>query len=256
MAKSQQERLEGRLERKGGLSKKKAAKLQTLRSGEESRDLAAEIKRLEQGPSQADIDKEADEALTAAGAVAQAGTTEASQAMLGAGGAIQAGRQQEFVEGTGAGVAEAGAMGRLGARELMEKIFEGRIARKSAERNQAMDRVTQEDQFGRQLRSSNFGTGLQTVGSALLGGASLLALGGCWVAEELFGPNHPKTHMARLWASTHDNWFTRLYSRRGQSWANRLRRRPWMKLFIRPIWEVMALLGYMQLLRQKDVTDG
>jgi len=254
MAKSQQERLEDRLKRKGGLSKKKSAKLQTLQSVGESRDLAAEIKGLEQGPSQADIDREAEEALRAAGAVSQAGTMEASQAMLGAGGPIQAGRQQEFVEGTGAGVAEAGAMGRLSARELMENIFEGRIARKEAARQQAMDRVTQEDQFGRQLRSSNFGTAMQAVGSALLGSAAILSL--CWVAEELFGPNHPKTHMARLWASTHDNWFTRLYSQRGQSWANRLRRRPWTKLFIRPIWEVMALLGYMQLLRQKDVTDG
>ena len=83
MAKSQQERLEDRLKRKGGLSKKKSAKLQTLKSAGESRDLAAEIKGLEQGPSQADIDREAEEALRAAGAVSQAGTMEASQALLG-----------------------------------------------------------------------------------------------------------------------------------------------------------------------------
>ncbi len=65
----------------------------------------------------------------------------------------------------------------------------------------------------------------------------------CWVAEVLYGVNDYKTHAARLWASTNDNWFTKLYVAHGQSWAKWLSNNKWAQPIVKPIWDVMAIRG-------------
>lgn len=65
----------------------------------------------------------------------------------------------------------------------------------------------------------------------------------CWVAEELYGVNHPKTHAARLYVLRNDNWFTRLYKEHGKSWADIIKKYPWLKPVIQPIWDYMAYQG-------------
>lgn len=77
----------------------------------------------------------------------------------------------------------------------------------------------------------------------ILGGG----MGGmCWVAEVLFGVNSQLTADARLWANTHDNWFTRLYRRHGQTWAAWLTAHPWAKPVVKPVWLAMAAAGKAQ----------
>lgn len=82
---------------------------------------------------------------------------------------------------------------------------------------------------------------MQAIGTAV-GTAGGLAIA-CWVAEELFGTNHIKTHLARLYASTTDTWFTRLYRKYGKSWAKWLSNHKWAKPIVKPIWEYMAYKG-------------
>jgi hypothetical protein len=80
--------------------------------------------------------------------------------------------------------------------------------------------------------------GASAAMSALIGLVSL-----CWVAEVLYGLNHPKTHAARRYALSHDTWFTRLYKKRGRRWAAILISYPWLKPVVRPIWDYMAYQG-------------
>ncbi|MAG28071.1 hypothetical protein CMI47_21305, partial [Candidatus Pacearchaeota archaeon] len=65
----------------------------------------------------------------------------------------------------------------------------------------------------------------------------------CWVAEELYGKDDYRTHLARLYANTHDSWFLRAYQKYGVEWANWLKRHTWAKPLVRPIWDRMARLG-------------
>jgi len=75
-------------------------------------------------------------------------------------------------------------------------------------------------------------------------------LGGiCWVADVLFGEGSDQAGYARLWASTHETPFIRVYRRFGEAWAAWLRPRPWAQKIVAPIWRRMARKG-------KEMTDG
>ncbi len=75
-------------------------------------------------------------------------------------------------------------------------------------------------------------------------------LGGiCWVADVLFGVGSERAMDARLWASTHDNLWTRTYRKYGEGWAEWLKPRPWAQRIVYPIWRWMAQKG-------KEMNDG
>lgn len=78
------------------------------------------------------------------------------------------------------------------------------------------------------------GSGIEAVGS-LAGGAAA----GCWVAEELYGKDDERTHMARAWAMSHDSAFLRAYGKHGRKWAAWLRVNAWAKPLVQPIWDAM-----------------
>ncbi len=65
----------------------------------------------------------------------------------------------------------------------------------------------------------------------------------CWVAEVLYGVDDQKTHAARLWAATNDNWFTRTYRTYGRSWAKLLITNGWAQIMVKPVWNIMAMKG-------------
>ena len=75
----------------------------------------------------------------------------------------------------------------------------------------------------------------------------------CWVAEVLYGINDQRTHAARLWATTNDNWFTKLYKIHGETWAKWLTIHKWVQPVVKPIWDVIAIKG--QLLAIKARSD-
>lgn len=81
---------------------------------------------------------------------------------------------------------------------------------------------------------------LDIVGGLFGGGGGMM----CWVADELFGVDSPKTHAARRWCRLNPgHWFVRVYGKHGRSWAAWLRTHPWAKPLARPIWELLAVLG-------------
>ena len=66
----------------------------------------------------------------------------------------------------------------------------------------------------------------------------------CWVAEEIWGVDHPQTWAARTWCATsRGNWFTMRYQRHGIKWAATIRRYPVLRIIVRPIWSVIAMRG-------------
>lgn len=80
-----------------------------------------------------------------------------------------------------------------------------------------------------------------------LAGAGIGALAFlCWVADELWGEDDPRTHAARLWASTHDTPFTRTYRKHGRAWAAWLHDNAWARPLVEPIWLAMARRGAAQ----------
>jgi len=87
----------------------------------------------------------------------------------------------------------------------------------------------------------------QTIGTAAstaaLGYLAYLAMGFCWVAEELYGPLDRRTHLARLWVARTDNRFTRAYKRHGKRWAAYLRKHPWQKPLWKLIWDKFVEFG-------------
>jgi len=74
----------------------------------------------------------------------------------------------------------------------------------------------------------------QGVGSAA--GAAAMA---CHVAEVLYGVDDPRTLLARLYVWTHESPFLRLYRQSSQRWALWLKRLPFLKPLVQPIWDRM-----------------
>lgn len=79
------------------------------------------------------------------------------------------------------------------------------------------------------------------LGGLASAGAGLAAL--CWVADELYGEGSTKAHLARLYASNHDTLFIRVYRKYGKGWAKWLKKHPWAKPFVAPIWDGMVIKG-------------
>lgn len=77
-------------------------------------------------------------------------------------------------------------------------------------------------------------------------GAAAAGPTACWVADLLYGEGSLRAAYARSWVQAHDNWFTRLYRRRGQDWAAWLGAHPWAQPLARPIWGAMVRLGRRQ----------
>lgn len=90
--------------------------------------------------------------------------------------------------------------------------------------------------------------------SAAIGIISALAAL-CWVADVLYGEGSEPARLARLYANAHDNWFLRLYRRRGRRWAAWLVAHPWAKPLVRPVWDYMVLRG-MLMTRRANALRG
>jgi hypothetical protein len=100
--------------------------------------------------------------------------------------------------------------------------------------------------------------GLNALGGAAISSIGSIAAGAakaCWVAEELYGADDPRTHLARAWVQTHDTPFTRAYIQHGRAWANWLRAQPWAKPMVQPLWDAMwrAQVGQASSLSPSDV---
>ena len=84
----------------------------------------------------------------------------------------------------------------------------------------------------------------QPSGTAEIIGAITSLIGVCWVAEELFGVDDPRTHFARLWCHTHpDHPFVQQYVREGRVWADEVRANVSLRKLATPVWEWMAHEG-------------
>jgi hypothetical protein len=108
--------------------------------------------------------------------------------------------------------------------------------------------MVQGSQFGYQAYAPYYQANLNAEAQAYqgLGQAAGLAVGlfaACWVAEVLYGKEHPKTHAARLYATYADTPFTRAYRKHGRAWAAWLTENPWAQPLVRPIWDTMARKG-------------
>jgi len=99
------------------------------------------------------------------------------------------------------------------------------------------------------------GTAAGATGAAT-GAAGLAALGACWVADELYGPQAKRTHLARLYAQTNDTWFLRKYKKHGVQWAQWLKHHSWAKPLVRPIWDGMAFKGALIAARWGEAQNG
>jgi hypothetical protein len=98
-------------------------------------------------------------------------------------------------------------------------------------------------QFGGMLGAAAISAGLFGGGGGAAAGAATAAAAACWVAEVLYGKEHPKTHAARLYATYADTPFTRAYRKHGRAWAAWLTENPWAQPLVRPIWDTMAHKG-------------
>lgn len=214
----------------GNLSTRKLGELQTMQEADALASGAYE-------PTEAEIQQKAALASMQAGQQIQ-GAAQGLAGQMIAGGQQNRGAITRAMGQLGAGAGEAGAQALMGTRALEEQIAQGKIEAAKA-------RILQESQTARDRRLGYTQTILGPAGGAAEGASSaaVAALIGCWVAEELYGVDHMKTHLARYWAMTHDNWFTRLYSKHGQHWAGWLKNHPWAKPVVQPIWDVMAFLG-------------
>ncbi len=79
-----------------------------------------------------------------------------------------------------------------------------------------------------------------------LGGDFMLASAmGCWIAAEIFGGfTAPKTKLARYWLICRSPfWFMRLYFKYGKKVAKFISNKFILKLTLRPLFELFALLG-------------
>ena len=74
----------------------------------------------------------------------------------------------------------------------------------------------------------------------------------CWVAEVLYGKNHLKTHHARYYARTNNNWFIKLYTKYGRTWADLLEKNMWAAPIVQPIWDWMANRGNLLIVDKRS----
>jgi len=88
------------------------------------------------------------------------------------------------------------------------------------------------------------GSALASGGKGGAEAAAGPALMVCWVAEVIFGKDSFETVNARMYCLSHDNWFVRLYSRFGKTWAKFLDKYDCLIPAVKPVWNYMATRGY------------
>lgn len=95
-------------------------------------------------------------------------------------------------------------------------------------------------------------SGLQKLGaqymmktvSPFMNMAPMLQSIGCWVAEAIFGVDHPKTHAARYYVNNHaPRWFKSLYLTIGKPVAWCVKRSSVLRWALRPLFESFARKG-------------
>lgn len=98
-----------------------------------------------------------------------------------------------------------------------------------------------------QIAAANNRTALQSsmwnaVGQGV-GGAAMGFF--CWVAKEIFGSwGHPKVNLSRYFiGKIGPKWFLRFYIKNGQAIAMFIHHKPILKMLIRPLFEVFALIA-------------
>ncbi len=85
------------------------------------------------------------------------------------------------------------------------------------------------------------------VGAMLIQLLPLLA-GLCWVAEAIFGPNHPKVFAARrfisvMWKGRLANFTRKQYWKHGFAFSKCVKRSWWLRLILRPLFDIAAWKG-------------
>jgi len=77
----------------------------------------------------------------------------------------------------------------------------------------------------------------------------------CWIAAELYGEGSPEYHLARywifgVWQGPLARWVQRQYRRHGQSLARAIRRVPWLRRLVRPLFDRAVAQGAAALRRE------
>jgi hypothetical protein len=103
------------------------------------------------------------------------------------------------------------------------------------------------------MLNQNAGMSGRSTSQGGLGSTGFSTAGACWVAEELYGSGDIRTIAARRYCRTHDNWFTRLYTKHGIAWAAWLKAHAWAKPIVEPIWYWMAKTALREYCQRKAV---
>lgn len=148
---------------------------------------------------------------------------------------MDAGAQQRMFQGAVGGMQQGLAQQKMGAD----------LASEQHAANQASELAAQEQAFF-QRRKENRGFALDAAGKAVeIAGTAAMA---CWVAVALWGERDERTFLARSWCASHDNAFTRAYTRHGQTWARWVERSRLARAVAWPIWSILAQLGERELI--------
>jgi uncharacterized protein YukE len=103
--------------------------------------------------------------------------------------------------------------------------------------------------------AQNFGTYAAGAGSILSGIGSMIPGANCWVAAELFGGWFvPKTFYARVYINfVAPLWFKDFYLKYGERIAAWLKIHRWARMFIKPLFELFAIIGYKEI--EKEICE-
>lgn len=161
-------------------------------------------------------------------------------------------QREGFYTGQVRGGAEAAGAGYAGAANLFDRYAAPQRAIRMQDWQNRVNAANQNTQMWNSLIGGGIGGGLQAGGQ--IGGAYLLSsglksaalIGGCWIAEVIYGTDAAETRLLRLWLNTlgSESVFgslgMRLYRRFGRKLAAWLQRHPWAK---RPVkWYFDRLL--------------
>lgn len=108
---------------------------------------------------------------------------------------------------------------------------------------------------GQTLRPVTGPSPLTMTGNTVMGAAKLYA--GCWIAAELYGKGSLKYHLARYWIFAAwqgplARWVQWQYLRHGPQVARALRRWPWLRPLIKPLFDLAVAKGAAALRRLED----
>jgi hypothetical protein len=91
------------------------------------------------------------------------------------------------------------------------------------------------------------------AGNTVIGAAKLYA--GCWIAAELYGEGSLEYHLARywifgVWQGPLARWVQRQYRRHGEALARVIRREPWLRRLVRPVFDRAVANGAVAIRRE------